>query len=437
MALYIMREHKIPTLMMTVFVVTILSACSSSQISTPLSSEGTSSKPESTSAPAEVTPIDDNEINPTPNPEENSSNSSLADNCEHAFENVDELYINLFWSETNFCKYSIDPNEIFLGIVPKDGIPSIDNPIFEIPEDADKWLGEDWPVMWFEHNGDSRAYPLAILIWHEIVNDIVGGKPVALTFCPLCNATIAFDRTLSDGTVLEFGTTGNLRNSDLVMYDRLTESWWQQFTGEAILGDLTGTKLTFLPSQIISWGDFKANRPDGEVLSRETGNIRSYGENPYPGYDSILSNPWFPGLAEDDRLPAMERVVAIQLEGQAMAYPFSSLAQEFVVNDVINGEPIIIFWKEGTRTTFGVSSTDVGSSGAFSRQINGQVLTFTKADTGFEDQETGTFWNILGEGIEGPLAGEMLKPIVSGEHFWFAWSVFIPDSQVWEPENSE
>ena len=188
-----------------------------------------------------------------------------------------------YWPDTDFTIHSVDYDEIISGGPPPDGIPAIDDPVFESVNEADEWLGEDWPVMLFELNGDARAYPLAILIHHEIVNDVVGDRPVAVTFCPLCNATIAFDRTLPDGILLDFGTTGNLRNSDLVMYDRQTKSWWQQFTGEAIVGELTGTRLEFLPSQIVAWSDFKASHPDGKVLSRETGYNRPYGLNPYSG----------------------------------------------------------------------------------------------------------------------------------------------------------
>jgi hypothetical protein len=338
-----------------------------------------------------------------------------------------------YWTETDFAMHSVDYSEIFSGGPPPDGIPAIDNPVFESVKEADEWLGDDWPVMLFEVNGDVRAYPLAILIHHEIANDIVGGVPVAVTFCPLCNATIVFERTLADGTVLDFGTTGNLRNSDLVMYDRQTQSWWQQFTGEAIVGDLTGTQLDFLPSQIIAWEEFKSNHPDGLVLSRETGFRRPYGNNPYAGYDSINSNPWFPVNGEDDRLLPKERVVAAEVDGVNVAYPFSALEQVIVVNDVVNDVPVVVFWQEGVTSTFGNLGEDVGSSSMYRRDVDGQVLDFTAAEGGFVDTQTGSLWNIFGEAIEGPRAGSELEQIVSSEHFWFAWATFKPDTQVWLP----
>jgi hypothetical protein len=287
--------------------------------------------------------------------------------------------------------------------------------------------------MFFELNGDVRAYPLAILIQHEIVNDVVGDVPVTLTFCPLCNSTIAFSRTLEDGRVLDFGTTGNLRNSDLVMYDRQTTSWWQQFTGEGIVGELTGSQLELLPSQIIAWSDFKENHPEGEVLSRETGFNRSYGTNPYAGYDTINSNPFFPVTGDDSRLLPKDRVVALQVDNLDVAYPFSILSELGVINDVVAGQPLVVFWKEGTQTIFGNSGVDTGSSSAFLRTVDGVVLNFVEINDGFQDEETGSIWNIFGEAIEGELKGTVLEQVISAEHFWFAWATFKPETIVWAP----
>ncbi|NIS83001.1 MAG: DUF3179 domain-containing protein [Anaerolineales bacterium] len=351
------------------------------------------------------------------------------------FANVNIRFNPRYWPDTDFSKHSVDYSEIFSGGPPPDGIPAIDNPVFESVADADAWLQDEWPVMFFEWQGDARAYPLTILIYHEIVNDEVGGAQVSLTFCPLCNATIAFNRVIADGTVLDFGTTGNLRNSDLVMYDRQTRSWWQQFTGEAIVGELTGTQLEFLPSQIIAWSDFKVNHPDGKVLSRETGHVRPYGQNPYAGYDSINSSPYFPVTGDNERLPPMERVVAIQFDEIDMAYPFSTLSEVLVVNDEISGQSLVVWWKEGTKSTFGNSGRETGSTGVFSRQLDDQVLSFRAVDGGFEDEQTGSLWNILGEAVEGPLAGRKLERITSGEHFWFAWAAFRPSTVVWSPSS--
>ena len=193
--------------------------------------------------------------------------------------------------DTDFTLHSVAFDEIMSGGPPRDGIPPLDSPSFVSPDDADAWLANREPVISFELNGEAKAYPLQILTWHEIVNDEVGGVPVIVTFCPLCNSAIVFDRRL-DGVVLDFGTSGRLRNSDLIMWDRQTESWWQQLTGEAIIGTLTGHTLEFLPAPIVSWADFKAAHPAGQVLSQETGFGRTYGRNPYAGYDEVGKPPF-------------------------------------------------------------------------------------------------------------------------------------------------
>ena len=181
---------------------------------------------------------------------------------------------------TDFSRYTVPLDEIVSGGPPKDGIPAIDRPRFVSVSQADDWLSPREPVVLVIKGGQAKAYPLQILIWHEIVNDIVGGAPVAVTYCPLCNTALAFDRRV-DGMLLDFGTTGRLRYSDLVMYDRQTESWWQQATGEAIVGKFAGRKLEQVNAPLVSWGTFKRSSPNGLVLSRETGFDRPYGDNPY------------------------------------------------------------------------------------------------------------------------------------------------------------
>jgi hypothetical protein len=356
--------------------------------------------------------------------------------CEDPFGGTQVRFNTSYWPKTNFCLHSIDYDDILSGGPPPDGIPAIDAPNFESVSEADTWIGDDWPVMFFQHEGDARAYPLAILMWHEIVNDEVGGLPVALTFCPLCNATIAFSRILPDGTVVDFGTSGNLRNSDLVMYDRQSQSWWQQFTGQAIVGDQTGTVLEFLPSQIIAWESFRENFPDGQVLSRNTGFVRNYGANPYVGYDTIESTPFlFTGVV-DGRLPAVERVVAVHVSGEDVAYPFSELSTAGLANDTVGGEAVVVFWEAGTVSALDAASfdnsRDIGSTAVFFREVDGQLLTFEAVEDGFQDLETGSTWNLFGEAVAGPLAGAQLTQVVSAEHFWFAWAAFMPDTRIWE-----
>jgi len=188
------------------------------------------------------------------------------------------------WPHTDFAKSSIDFAEILSGGPPKDGIPSIDDPVF-VPVSEASGLAPQEAVIGLVIDGDARAYPLRILTWHEICNDVVGGVPVAVTYCPLCNAAIVYDRRV-DGVATEFGTTGKLRHSDLVMYDRNTESWWQQFLGIAIVGEQTGKELRLLPSRLESWERFAARHPDGRVLVPSNPDLRPYGRNPYVGYDT-------------------------------------------------------------------------------------------------------------------------------------------------------
>jgi Protein of unknown function (DUF3179) len=234
-----------------------------------------------------------------------------------------ELAVSTLGWETDFSKHTVPLGEFMSGGPGKDGIPAIDEPRFVSVADAGDLLADREPVIELKLDGAARAYPLQILVWHEIVNDEVAGIPVAVTFCPLCNTALAFDRRLGD-RVLDFSTTGNLRHSDLVMYDRQTESWWQQFGGEAVVGDLAGEKLEQLPARIVAWEDFSGRHPDGMVLSRDTGFSRDYGRNPYAGYDDVDSRPFFPAEgANDDRLLPKERVVFIELGDEAVAVPFN------------------------------------------------------------------------------------------------------------------
>ena len=235
--------------------------------------------------------------------------------------------------------------------------------------------------------------------------------PVAVTFCPLCNTAITFDRTIA-GTVYDFGVSGLLRNSDLIMYDSQTESLWQQIGGAAIVGDMVGARLTVLPSTIVAWGDFKAQYPEGIVLSRETGYARRYGANPYAGYDRIGNTPFLFRGEIDPRLSAMERVVTLDLPGDAVAYPFALLAERRAVADVRDGRPIVVFWTPGVTSALDAAdiarSRDVGATGVFERTVDGRPLDFRPNPDDpatFLDEQTQSVWNIFGSARSGPLAG--------------------------------
>ncbi|MBC7813171.1 MAG: DUF3179 domain-containing protein [Burkholderiales bacterium] len=345
----------------------------------------------------------------------------------------------LYWPETDFCQHSVPYSEIISGGAPPDGIPPIDDPVFESIDAAREWLQPQSPVIALEINDNARAYPLAILIWHEIANDVVGGVPVAVTFCPLCNASLVFDRRV-EGEILRFGVSGNLRNSDMIMWDDRTQSWWQQFTGEGIVGSHTGDMLTLLPSQVVGFGDFAAQYPDGQVLSRETGSTRSYGTNPYIGYDSAAAPFLFEGEL-DDRLAWNERVLAGTVaylvgEPETIAYPFSILSEERVINDIRGGLSVVAIWQDGMASALDGSSIDdsrlVGTAALYSRELNDETLTFSVDENGvIRDDQTGSAWNVFGTSTEGELAGSQLRQLSAAPHFWFAWVAFAPDTTVY------
>ena len=239
------------------------------------------------------------------------------------------------WPDTDFTKHAVDWGEIKWGGVPKDGIRSIDKPRFVGVSEAAN-LADTEPVIGLVIDGDARAYPLGVLTRHEIVNDTVGGVPVAVTYCPLCNSAVVFDRRL-DGRVLEFGVSGFLRNSDLIMYDRQTESWWQQFVGEAIVGDLTGELLDLVPARVESFGRFRSRAPKGRVLDP-----RGYGINPYAYYDTRDTPYGFFTGPFPEGIEPMVRVVVV--DGEAWSLPL--LRQQ---GRITWGE-LVLTWEAGQNS---------------------------------------------------------------------------------------
>lgn len=338
---------------------------------------------------------------------------------------------------TDFSRHSVPLEEIVSGGPPKDGIPSIDRPRFESVREAGRWLDDRDPVMVVENGEVAKAYPLAILTWHEIVNDEVAGLPVTITFCPLCNTALVFDRRL-EGRLLDFGATGRLRHSDLVMYDRQTETWWQQATGGAIVGALVGKELRRVPSNTLAWATARELYPDLRVLSRDTGHDRQYGRNPYAGYDDPGSGPIaaFFNRDADRRMPAKERVVAVEL-GVGWAAPYSALRNARVANAEVKGTPLVALWSPGAASALDAAEIargrDVGQTAVYDRRVGTRVLTFHSVKGGFRDRETGSGWTLAGRAVDGPLRGQRLIPIPHGNHFWFAWAVFRPKTEIWRP----
>jgi hypothetical protein len=341
---------------------------------------------------------------------------------------------------TDFSKRTVPLEQIVSGGPPKDGIRSIDAPKFVSAREADRWLEDPEPVGVVRVGDEVKAYPLQILIFHEIVNDVVGEKPVTVTYCPLCNTTLAFERAF-DGRLLDFGTTGRLRHSDLVMYDRQTESWWQQATGEGIVGAYAGRQLVFVPASVMSWEDVREQFEGVKVLSRETGiegRAPPYGRSPYATYDRGRGpiRQFFGFGRDDDRLQAMERIVALDFGGEALAVPFSELEDVRVANVEVGGVRVAVLWAPGTASAvdrqYMAQGRDVGASATYDPVVGGRVLTFENAGDGrFRDRETGSVWNLAGRAIGGELAGAQLTEVVHGNHFWFAWGTFKPDTEVW------
>lgn len=340
------------------------------------------------------------------------------------------------WPETDFSRSSVALDELEPGGPARDGIPALVEPHLLAARRVD-WLTDDAPVIVVAVGSDRRAYPIEILVWHEIVNGRVGGVPVAVTFCPLCNAALVFDRRVS-GRLLEFGTTGWLRRSDLLMYDRSTFSWWQQLTGSAIIGAMNGQRLRELPAQIVGFGSFRARYPDGLVLSRRTGYRRDYGKNPYVGYDSIRGNP----LRMDDqdpRLRPMQRVLVVRAEHWAHLYPLHALGRQAVVNDRAHDLPILVIASGRVRSVLDDERIDRSrrhpAAAAFERQVEGRELHFARVAEQIRDRETDSVWDVFGCAGSGPLAGRCLRPLPGGVHFAFAWLAFYPDSEIWAAGN--
>lgn len=336
--------------------------------------------------------------------------------------------------KTNIEKRSVDLDELISGGPPRDGIPAIDRPRFVSTGQAKEWLKPQEPVISLLVGEQARAYPLQILIWHEIVNDRIAQIPIAVTFCPLCYSAIAFDRSVR-GREHTFGTSGMLRHSGLVMYDRETESLWQQLTGEAIVGDMTGTQLSQLPAQIVSFEQFSASYAQGLVLSRDTGYPRDYGRNPYAGYDDISKRPVLLRGDPDERLRPMEKVVTIRIHQIDKAYPYSITRKRRVIHDEVDGQPIVVFHSAGAVSaldkTHISASRQVGSTGVFDPRVDGQILSFKHVNGMFVDRETGSMWDITGQAVQGKLKGKRLAPIIHGDYFAFAWFAFRPQTKVY------
>lgn len=313
-------------------------------------------------------------------------------------------------------KHIVPLDKIKSGGPPPDGIPSIDNPKFVKASEA-KFVSESDTVIGLEINGDARAYPLFIMVWHEIVNDNVGGVPVAVTYCPLCYTNQVFERTIN-GKEVEFGTSGKLYNSNLVMYDRFTGSYWSQALGIAITGELTGTMLEIVPFDVISFGDWKKIHPDSLLLTTDTGHLRSYGVDPYGSYYTD-KRVIFPVENNDDRMHPKEIILGFSEGSLHKAYKQSDVEKKFVINDKLGSSPILLvsLFSQNAR--------------AFDRIIDGEELVFEYSNGKITDRQTGSEWDYDGLAVSGPLEGTQLKRVAFSPGFWFEWVAFHPNTLVY------
>jgi hypothetical protein len=338
--------------------------------------------------------------------------------------------------ETDFSRTTIVDSDVLEGGPPKDGIPAIDAPRFVPVQSADRWLSSQEPVFAVSADGVTHLYPVQILTYHEIVNDVVGQTPVSVTFCPLCNTGITFKRDF-DGRILDFGTTGRLRFSNLLMYDRQTESWWQQATGAGVVGEYAGYQLELYPMLMIPWEIAAERYPDARVLSRETGYSRDYGTNPYVGYDTgtpfLYRGPRTPG-----ELNPMARVLQIVVNDERLAVPYPVVSEQLFVQASVGGESVVVFWEPGTASALDTreiaSGRDVGTANAFLARHDGRELTFERHGDEIRDQQTGSRWSASGAARSGDLTGVLLEPVVAIQHFWFSYSAFALDERWSEQE---
>lgn len=329
----------------------------------------------------------------------------------------DTMPTNMTIMETDGVLHTIPLDEIKYGGVPKDGIPSIDAPMFINATDA-VFVDDADTVIGLNIDGDIRAYPLSILVWHEIVNDEVGGIPVAVTYCPLCYTSQVFVRVFGNESA-EFGTTGNLYQSNLLMYDRLTDTYWSQALGAAVKGMLSGQQLDIIPLDLMEWGDWKRLYPETVVLDTNTGYSRAYGVDPYGSYYTD-ARIWFPISHTDDRMHPKEIIVGVEINGTYKAYRQAHVESEGIINDQVGGLDILVLsqYTENTRV--------------FDRVLGNHTLTFVYNGTTITDAATGSEWDYDGVAVAGELNGAQLTRLPIWPGFWFEWATFHPHTLVYD-----
>ena len=332
---------------------------------------------------------------------------------------------------------NIRPEEIVWGGVRVDGIPALDNPALLSPEEA-TYLQPDEPVFGLLFNGEARAYPLRIMDWHERANDVIGGVPVSLAYCTLCGAAVAFDGRIGDER-FDFGSSGFLFRSNKLMYDRQTNTLWNQLTGEPVLGDLVGRDLTLrrLPVVLTSWADWLATHPQTLVLDINTGFDRTY--TPGAAYGGYFAGDdvWFPVWQRSDLLADKAQVFAVLVDGLPQAYPLQTLQAARVVNDTVNGQDLLLVAAPEPVTVSGDSlrggevSYAAGSAVRAYATEGEQFAPGGTADTVVD--ESGRLWQVTEEALLGP-EGESYDRYPGHLAYWFGWFAFFPQTGVYGVE---
>jgi len=308
-------------------------------------------------------------------------------------------------------KYTVHPSEILAGGPAKDGIPSIDNPEFTSTTKADSWLNDDDLILGLDYNGIIKAYPHRIMNWHEIVNDFAGEKPVLVTYCPLCRTGISFDPTI-EGKRVEFGTSGKLWKSNLVMYDRKTDTYWSQVGGKAIIGELAGMKLKQIPMDTATWKDWKELHPDTLVLSKKTGFFRNYDTDPYSSFGKSPS-VGFGVEFDDNRLFSKAIVYGVLIGDEAKAYSEEKIKEVELLNEEFAGAKLLV-----------VLDPKLNVPKIFNREINGDVLEFSLEAGKLVDNKNRE-WTFNGES-----EGLQLERIDTFSVFWFSWLATYPETDL-------
>lgn len=297
------------------------------------------------------------------------------------------------------------------------------------------------PVISVVINGEARAYPLSVLTLFELCNDTVGGEPIMVTFCPMCNAAMVFNRKVeSEGEtqILEFGISGILLHNDMIMYDTKTESWWQQLMGEAIAGKHTGAELKMMRAMVISVKDYLDRYPDGKILHPGIVPAELSDHRPFYHLDhdpQHLTSEFHIPESVDHRLPPLERVIDIHTDDHTKIYPYTEISKQQVINEEFDGLPFVIFYHSETVSVMDEddlkSSRKTGSATAFRSDVDGKRLTFYKDGMYFRDQQTKSQWDITGYCREGALKGKQLWLLPHSNHFAFAYLAFFPESEIY------